>query len=141
MEVCSGITAVKYLYKYIYKGHDRVAIQVTESEGQNEVDEIKHFQDARWVSAQEAMWRINEFSLNDICPAVVNLQLHLPNKQFVSYHANQNLGNLVVWNHVSKTMLTEYFSMCATSVDARKYLYKEFSEHYVWDKKSRCWTE
>ncbi len=23
VEVCSSITAVKYLYKYVYKGHDR----------------------------------------------------------------------------------------------------------------------
>ncbi|XP_073273312.1 uncharacterized protein [Primulina huaijiensis] len=33
------------------------------------VDEIKEFQDARWVSAQESMWRIYEFDLNEMSPA------------------------------------------------------------------------
>ncbi|XP_012856955.1 PREDICTED: ATP-dependent DNA helicase PIF1-like [Erythranthe guttata] len=38
-------------------------------------------------------------------------------------------------------MLTEYFSMCAKSEDAKKYLYPEFPEHYVWDNKFKCWNE
>ncbi|XP_073156641.1 uncharacterized protein [Henckelia pumila] len=28
VEVCSGLTVVKYLYKYIYKGHDKVAVHI-----------------------------------------------------------------------------------------------------------------
>ncbi|KAL0293462.1 UNVERIFIED_CONTAM: hypothetical protein Sangu_3237300, partial [Sesamum angustifolium] len=55
--ICSGVTAVKCLYKYIYKGHDKVAIHISPNDDENLVDEIK-FQDARWVSAQEAMWNI-----------------------------------------------------------------------------------
>jgi hypothetical protein len=31
VEVCSSITAVKYLYKYVYKGHDR-ALAVVQPE-------------------------------------------------------------------------------------------------------------
>ena len=31
MEAASSITRVKYLYKYIYKGHDAAAVVVTES--------------------------------------------------------------------------------------------------------------
>ncbi|KAK6144351.1 hypothetical protein DH2020_021171 [Rehmannia glutinosa] len=38
-------------------------------------------------------------------------------------------------------MLTEYFSMCARSEKARKYLYREFPEYYVWDKQGKCWNE
>ncbi|KAL0294955.1 UNVERIFIED_CONTAM: hypothetical protein Sradi_6859000 [Sesamum radiatum] len=141
VEICSGVTAVKYLYKYIYKGHDKVAIHISHNEDDNLVDEIKQFQDARWVSAQEAMWRIFEFNLNEIDPAVINLQLHLPNQQSVTYWATQRLDNILRWDHVSKTMLTEYFSMCSKSENARKYLYREFPEHYVWDKRDRCWRE
>ncbi|KAK4394704.1 hypothetical protein Sango_1624700 [Sesamum angolense] len=141
VEICSGVTAVKYLYKYIYKGHDKIAIHISPIDDENLVDEIKQFQDARWVSAQEAMWRIFEFNLNETDPAVINLQLHLPNQQSVTYWANQRLDNILRWDHVSKTMLTEYFSMCSKSEDARKYLCREFPEHYVWDKQDRCWRE
>ena len=47
MEVCLSIKAVKYLYKYIYKGHDRVAVYIANSSDSILVDEIQKFQDAR----------------------------------------------------------------------------------------------
>ncbi|XP_073129028.1 uncharacterized protein [Henckelia pumila] len=53
VEICSGLTAVKYLYKYIYKGHDKISVHVSPSSMEPYVDEIKTFQDARWVSAPE----------------------------------------------------------------------------------------
>ncbi|XP_021721983.1 uncharacterized protein LOC110689507 [Chenopodium quinoa] len=42
VEVCSTIKAVKYLYKYVYKGHDRVSFNVVPGEN-NSVDEINQF--------------------------------------------------------------------------------------------------
>ena len=27
VEICSTVSAVKYLYKYVYKGHDRVSVE------------------------------------------------------------------------------------------------------------------
>ncbi|XP_074314952.1 uncharacterized protein LOC141651129 [Silene latifolia] len=44
VEVCSTMHAVKYLYKYIYKGHDRVSFSVAEGEEPKPVDEITQFQ-------------------------------------------------------------------------------------------------
>ncbi|KAH7843232.1 hypothetical protein Vadar_014156 [Vaccinium darrowii] len=38
-------------------------------------------------------------------------------------------------------MLTEFFSTYYNNIEARKYLYREFPEHYVWEKKSKCWTK
>ncbi|XP_020262380.1 uncharacterized protein LOC109838340 [Asparagus officinalis] len=147
VEICSGIKAVKYLYKYIYKGHDRVAVDIEYNEGEKVVNEIKNFQDARWVSAQEAFWRIYEFHLNEIFPAVINLQLHMPNHQYVSYWKHQDLSKLIHLEHVSKTMLTEFFTMCKKIKEGNKkkhekdhekeLLYVEFPEYYVWDSTSK----
>ena len=50
VEICSSIKSVKYLYKYIYKGQDRVLISIMD---QN--DEIKKYINARYVSASEAI--------------------------------------------------------------------------------------
>ncbi|XP_027166288.1 uncharacterized protein LOC113766278 [Coffea eugenioides] len=133
VEICSGIKAVKYLYK--------VAVYIAHPDGEAMVDEIQLFQDARWVSAQEAIWRIFEFNLNEMSPAVINLQVHLPGKQCVTYWKNQNLKNLLQWDHVSKTMLTEFFNFNRRNQENKRYLYKEFPEHYVWDKKDRCWNK
>ncbi|XP_077226376.1 uncharacterized protein LOC143862926 [Tasmannia lanceolata] len=88
VEICSSIKAVKYLYKYIYKGHDTVAVQIIQGEAKTVIDEIQSFQNARWVSPPEAIWRIYAFDLCKIFPSVVTLQLHLPNQQLVTYWKN-----------------------------------------------------
>lgn len=101
---------MKYLYKYIYKGHDRVVVNISQTkEESTQIDEIKEFQDARWVSSQEAIWRSFEFDLNEISPPVIDLHLHLPDQHFVTYWATEDLQNVLRWDHTSKTMLTEYF--------------------------------
>ncbi|XP_077228508.1 uncharacterized protein LOC143861463 [Tasmannia lanceolata] len=140
VEICSSIKAVKYLYKYIYKGHDRVAMQVMQANVETTVDEIQSFQNARWVSPPEAIWRIYGFDLCKIYTSVINLQLHLPNQQFVTYWKNQKLPQLLQQEHVTRTMLTEYFNMNIVDVDTRKYLYREFPEYYVWNGTGRFWT-
>ena len=38
-------------------------------------------------------------------------------------------------------MLTRYFEICANDSNARNYLYKEFLEHYVWNKQSQKLTK
>lgn len=53
VEVCTSIRAVKYLYKYTYKGPDRASIQYCR-------DEIQDYLDTRWVGPPEAMWRLLE---------------------------------------------------------------------------------
>ncbi|XP_073144594.1 uncharacterized protein [Henckelia pumila] len=141
VEICSGLTAVKYLYKYIYKGHDKVAVHIASGNEVGTVDEIKNFQDARWVSAQEALWRIYEFELNEISPAVINLALHLPNKHCVTFWKNQNLDYVLRQEYNSKTMLTEFFHTCSVNAKAKTLLYIEFPEYYVWDNQSKSWHE
>ncbi|XP_012854364.1 PREDICTED: uncharacterized protein LOC105973864 [Erythranthe guttata] len=47
VEKCSNIKLVKYLYKYIYKGHDKMAYHVVGNESHGSYDEIHAFQDGR----------------------------------------------------------------------------------------------
>uniref|UniRef100_K3ZF76 Helitron helicase-like domain-containing protein n=1 Tax=Setaria italica TaxID=4555 RepID=K3ZF76_SETIT len=53
VEVCSSIKAVKYLFKYIYKGHDRASVSVTGVDDEGEIDEIRQYKNARWVTPPE----------------------------------------------------------------------------------------
>ncbi|KAI3446763.1 hypothetical protein Pfo_003428 [Paulownia fortunei] len=118
-----NLTIVKYLYKHIYRGHDRVTIH------------------APWVFAQEVLWIIFEFNLNEIFSTVINLQFYILNQHCVTYLVNQNLKNILKWDHVFKIMRIEDFSMCSKSENARKYFYREFPEHYIWGKQDKCWKE
>ena len=45
-EVCSGVKAIKYLYKYIYKGYDRYVIYVQSDDSEIVIDEMQTFQNA-----------------------------------------------------------------------------------------------
>ncbi|KAL5579704.1 hypothetical protein UlMin_012146 [Ulmus minor] len=65
--------AVKYLYKYIYKGRDRIAFHINSNNSKKDIDEIQNFQSARWISPPEAVWRIYSFILNENHPSVYTL--------------------------------------------------------------------
>ena len=55
VEVCVSIAAVKYVYKYIYKGNDRADVLIHEVWYQ---DEIKNYTNARYVFAETTIMMI-----------------------------------------------------------------------------------
>ncbi|GAA0166265.1 hypothetical protein LIER_40158 [Lithospermum erythrorhizon] len=83
VEICCDIRAVRYLYIYVNKGHDKIMFRIAPNNSNFEVAEIADFQNARWVSSVEATWRIYEFPLHGMFPAVFQLQVHLPKFQTV----------------------------------------------------------
>ncbi|XP_074313659.1 uncharacterized protein LOC141648846 [Silene latifolia] len=140
VEVCSTMHAVKYLYKYIYKGHDRISFSVTDSNDPKTVDEISQFQSGRWVSPCEAAWRIFGFDLFETHPPVMPLQVHLPNMQTVRLRPTDNLANVLADEKKARTPLTEFFKKSATK-GCPRLLYAEFTEHFRWDTGTRTWEE
>ena len=140
VEVCSSIKSVKYLFKYVYKGHDKQVIHVDE-DGPNVINEIKRYQDARYVSPPEAMWRIFQFDLSKIHPSVLALQLHLPNMQMVRFREDDRLENIVDRESDKDTMLTAFFKTNRTDPNARQYLYKDFPKHFTWNASGHKWNQ
>jgi hypothetical protein len=140
VEVCSSIKAVKYLYKYVYKGHDRINFSVLTHETEKNVDEISAYQSARWISPPEAMWRIFSFNLSEMCPTVYSLQLHIENHQQVTYNNEDNLSTIVENENTRKTMLTEFFRMNEVNDFARTLLYRDFPTYFVWNAHKKIWT-
>ncbi|XP_074318033.1 uncharacterized protein LOC141654817 [Silene latifolia] len=140
VEVCSTMHAVKYLYKYIYEGHDKISFSVTDAEEPTTIDEIAQFQSGRWVSPCEAAWRIFGFDLFETYPPVMPLQVHLPNMQTIRLRSTDNLADVIADEKRSRTPLTEFFKKSATK-DCPKLLYGEFTEHYRWDTGTRTWEK
>ena len=77
VEVCTSLRAIKYIYKYIFKGFDCAKVAIT-SNGQSELrfNEISNFIDCRYVSAPEAIWRLRESPMHDRSHAVIRLPVH-----------------------------------------------------------------
>lgn len=124
----TSIKAVKYLFKYIYKGHDRASVSLDEPDSNGDIDEIKQFRDARWVTPLEALWRI----YSKVSPPMMQLQLHLLNMHMVTFRAGQDMHDVVAQNGTERSMLTEYFKMNKTNEGARSILYRDFPAAFVW---------
>jgi hypothetical protein len=115
LEVYNNIRVVKYLFKYVYKGHDRATVEISHQSDNAtkgnvvEVDEIKKYLDYRYVSASEVAWRIFKFDMHERFPIVERLQYHLPNQQMVLFDDDDDVQEVATRSAISKMMLTEWF--------------------------------
>ncbi|KAG1076073.1 hypothetical protein G6F42_025551 [Rhizopus arrhizus] len=88
VEVCSQISSIKYVYKYVYQGNDRAQVYI---ENRQECqDEIRNFLDARYVSAAEAIWRIMSFKIHKEYPACQRLDIHLEDERLIYFDQDDN---------------------------------------------------
>jgi len=99
-EASISIYGVKYMFKYIYKGHDRATVVIERVKNpidgqQVKRDEIQEYIDARYVSASEVVWRIFKMKLHGRFPAVQRLQVHLPNQQTMVFSEDADLQEVV----------------------------------------------
>ena len=65
-------------------------------------------------------------------PSVMRLQIHLPNMHTVCFREDETVAFVLANNPAPRTMLTEFFRTNSTDLEARRYLYKEFPQHYKW---------
>ncbi|KAI3509551.1 hypothetical protein L1887_24917 [Cichorium endivia] len=140
VEICSSIKSVKYAFKYVYKGHDKQVVHIDQDGAEPIINEITRYQDARYVSPPEAIWRIFSFALSQIHPFVMALHLHLPNQHFVGFSDNDTMTDIIEREKDKSSMLTAFFDMNKKHKTARQYLYKEFPKYFTWNPKDRCWN-
>ena len=125
-EVCASIKAIKYLFKYVYKGHDCASMELRSN------DEIQAYIDARYVSAPESMWRLNEYPLSCNSHTVVRLDIHEENQQSVTWEGDAGVSPPVS----GLTKLQAWFLLNSVDSEANQYLYSEIPKHYRWETKA-----
>ncbi|XP_073831623.1 uncharacterized protein [Musca autumnalis] len=135
VELCSSVKSIKYICKYVNKGSDMAAFRVQNANAHpvNTNDEIAIYQIGRYISSNEAVWRIFGFPIHERDPAVIHLAVHLENGQRV-YFANETTANRA--EIPPKTTLTELFLLC-NNADvfgefARTLLYSEVPRYFTW---------
>ena len=82
IEISSSVHIIKYLYKYLQKRPDRTKVALV---NEGNVDEIKDFVTARYVSASEALWRIFEYDICGQYPTVTPLPVHFPKQDTIVF--------------------------------------------------------
>jgi hypothetical protein len=128
LEVVCSVSSVKYLYKYITKGNDRV--MVTLPNGQEALDEIETYANARYVSASEAVWRLCEFNILTKYPPVEKLPLHLEDEQQILFDPENAQETLQ--RGIPETKLTSFFTLNCETEEAKDIIYPDIYRHYRW---------
>ena len=90
LEACMSIKSIKYIFKYVYKGYDCARIQTTDRDPHTN-DEIKSYQDARYVMAPEAVWRLSEFEMHNATDTVIRSDIHLPDQRTITFRDNGDI--------------------------------------------------
>ncbi|XP_058775057.1 uncharacterized protein LOC131649304 [Vicia villosa] len=144
MEWCNQITSIKYLFKYIHKGFDRITATITasnSSSGSNKepVDEIKQYLDCRYMSPSEACWRIYSYKIHGRRPAVERMFYHLVGEKAVYYADHDRMENILEKASVTESMFTAWLVANGKYEEARELTYGQFVSKFVYDKRSRTW--
>uniref|UniRef100_A0ABD2WRH7 ATP-dependent DNA helicase n=1 Tax=Trichogramma kaykai TaxID=54128 RepID=A0ABD2WRH7_9HYME len=132
VEIVTSIRSVKYLYKYVYKGHDAANVTIEDHPDQKIVnhDEITNFIDSRYVGPVESCYRILSKPLDSKSHSITRLAVHLPNQQ-CAIITDENFVDL---NQASSTLI-DYFKLNSEDPNARQYFYKDIPTVYVHKKK------
>jgi hypothetical protein len=139
VEVCNNIREVKYLFKYVYKGHDCATVEISRQSDNAternvvEVDEIKKYLDCRYVFASKVAWCIFKFDMQERFPVVKRLQYHLPNQQMVLFDDDNDVQEVAARLAISRTMLIEWFKINQESKAAQSLTFDQFPQQWVWN--------
>lgn len=132
VEYCNSVKAIKYICKYVNKGSDMAVFQV--GNANSSIDEINQYQLGRYISSNEAVWRILSFSIHDRHPTVFHLAVHLENGQRV-YFTTENVHEKILTP--PSTTLTAFFSLCSEDVFAKTLLYSDVPKYYTFNASSK----
>ncbi|PNY08839.1 ATP-dependent DNA helicase PIF1 [Trifolium pratense] len=138
IEFCNKSNCIKYLFKYITKGVDRVTTAL-EVDGEQIVDEIKQFYDCRYLSPSESIWRTFGFDIHCRWPGVTRCTFHLLNQQRITFNDNSNLASVLVRNKEKKTMFLAWMEANKIYPLGRSLTYSQFASLFVYDYDARRW--
>ena len=134
VEICSSIRSVKYLYKYVYKGHDCANMELRTACGKGnssnaalDHDEIKQYVDGRAVTPPEAAWRIFGFLMHEQSHTIIRLPVHLPLDNNVVFTLDNIQGAM---DNSCETALTAFFKLCASDAEADGLFYSQVGEMF-----------
>lgn len=149
VEYCEWTMLIKYLFKYISKGTDRIVTHITRNLGDMgstchspaiRIDEIKNYLDARYAGPQEACWRIFGFDIHYRDPAVQILAVHLENMQNVRFRREDTLESVVNNSSNKRTTLTQWLHYNAHFTNGRHLTYLDFPKEFVWNQPQNFWS-
>ncbi|XP_019093233.1 PREDICTED: uncharacterized protein LOC104753363 [Camelina sativa] len=157
VERCNQTGSIKYMFKYINKGSDRVVVVVepvnksatstttnvgnTAQNKKKKKNEIKDYFDCRYVSASEAIWRIFKFPIQFRTTPVQRLSFHVEGKKPCYFKMNADIEEVLEKAVNEDSKLTAWFYLNTVNPEANQYLYAEIRAHFTWQGKKKQWND
>ncbi len=132
VEFCNSVKSIKYVCKYVNKGSDAAMFGLQQ---ENKYDEVLQYQQGRYISSNEAFWRIFDYVIHKRHPAIEQLSVHLENGQRI-YFTEATVRQQV--DAPKDTTLTAFFKLCQRDDFARTLYYHEVPSYYTW--KNKMWN-
>jgi hypothetical protein len=144
VEWCSKNASIKYLFKHINKGYDRITAVVDPTQDRDStqsgnIDEIKQYFDCRYVSPGEACWRIFSFPIHGRKPAVERLFFHIPGEQPVYFNDYEHIDDVLLKPSVTESMFTSWMQANKIYPQAKNLTYGQFVSKFAYDRRKRSW--
>ncbi|XP_027186197.2 uncharacterized protein [Cicer arietinum] len=139
-ELCNRSRSIKYLFKYINKGPDRVRAVISNVENFDNSstssmhfrDEIKEYLDCRYISPSEASWRIFKFNMFFREPAVERLSFHLHGQQTIYFPESIRISTILNREGIETTMqrrLLNFPDLHLSDDQLKNYALSEIQKH------------
>jgi hypothetical protein len=98
---------------------------------------VNRCQSGRYISSNEAAWRIFDFTIHNRYSPVQHLSVHLAEGQRV-YFTEANFEERA--SNPSKTILNAFFDLCQKDDFARGLLYCDIPKYYKWNSQRKMWN-
>ena len=89
IKVYASIKAIKYINKYIYKGDNRITIQLLDDN-----NKISKYLYSRYISPIEAVQRLFKFPIYKEYPPIIHLTVYLSSQQSIYFQLDKSIENL-----------------------------------------------
>ncbi|XP_047949399.1 uncharacterized protein LOC125195266 [Salvia hispanica] len=135
VEWCNQSQSIKYLFKYINKGYDRVTTSFFQSGAEGaepNLDEVSLYYDCRYISSCEAAWRILGFEIQYKDPSVERLSFHLPNEQHVIFEESEDLDDVLNRKTIHESKFLAWMQANKKYPEGRDLTYGEYPTKFVW---------
>ncbi|KAI5442706.1 hypothetical protein KIW84_011659 [Lathyrus oleraceus] len=144
MELCNQCSTIKYLFKYIHKGFDRITTSIVQSKGGistsgGAIDEIQQYLDCRHVSPNEACLRIFSLKIHARKPAAERMFYHLIGEKTIFFTEHATMEDVLEKASVIESTFTAWMITNQKFEDARTLTYGQFVSKFVYEKRTRSW--
>jgi hypothetical protein len=136
VQVCAGVRAVKYIYKYLHKGVDRICYRIEGTSRPASRDEVAKYTDGRVIGSSYAAWTLCKNDMYKRVPAVQSLDVHLENEPYTMWEqGNERSTAASGARDTTLTLWLKYLRQPESGDDAcRQLSYIDFAASHLYTK-------